>query len=489
MRQELARDLAAIFDTEEPAREFLREAGYPASRIPPFTSNARAFWLNVVGELERGIMANGPEAVVRTALSWYPDNDLLAKWLAELTGGAAETPQDTPTTAGSATATEAGPRLEDSGPCFVLYAITSDQHSAFVDAVRAVAGPEAELLYTTPHVSAVRIPDPGQRADQMVAAVQQELSQRGSNATVNYERHPFRPYLIASLVVQGPDGQPYELRAVPASTLVSDIPFAVLSQYDDEAVRNRRGEFPRTVVDVVGADGQTRRLDPNQTLHEAGVRDGDAMQVAAQATAGSTQRWQQWVERASAQIEAYARRHDEFDIVKTNSRQLPTQFTIRITTTGFALPEDADPYRPEPVEVGQHEVLIALDREFPREAPLVLWQSPVFHPNIARLPGPLPKGAVCLGALMDAYRPDLDFAELCGMLVDIAGYRNYEVLDPDEEGEGYFDRQAARWARSAAGQDAIEAIGGRRVHELARETADHERAPMPLTVRAWGVEG
>lgn len=482
MRQELARDLAAIFDTEEPAREFLRETGYPPGRIPAFT-NAQAFWLHVVGQLELGIMANGPETVVRTVLSWYPDNRTFAGWLTQLT---ADTPAPTARTEGPETA-EPPPRLEDSGPCFVLYAVTSDQHSAFVDAVRAVAGPEAELLYTTPHVSAVRIPDPGRRADQMVAAVQQELSQRGSNATVNYERHPFRPYLIASLVVQGPDGQPFELRAVPASTLVSDIPFAVLSQYDDEAVRNRRGEFQRTVVDVIGADGQPRRLDPNETLHEAGVRDGDAMQVAAQATAGSTRRWQQWVEKASAQIEAYARRHDGFEIVKTNSRELPTQFTIRITTTGFALPEDADPYRPEPVPVGEHEVLIALDREFPREAPLVLWQSPVFHPNIARLPAArLPKGAVCLGALIDAYRPDLDFAELCGMLVDIAGYRNYEVLDPDEEGEGYFDRQAALWARSEAGQDAIEAIGGRRLHELAKEAADQGRAPMPLTVRAWG---
>ena len=48
-------------------------------------------------------------------------------------------------------------------------------------------------------------------------------------------------------------------------------------------------------------------------------------------------------------------------------------------------------------------------------------------------------GAVCLGVLQDSYSPGLDFGLVCQMLVDMAGYRNYELT------EGY-DPDAGRWA-------------------------------------------
>ena len=55
--------------------------------------------------------------------------------------------------------------------------------------------------------------------------------------------------------------------------------------------------------------------------------------------------------------------------------------------------------------------------------------------------GIAPRGFACLGALTDAYRPDMDFGQLCQMLVDMAGYRQYETREVQEDdGEGYLNR-------------------------------------------------
>ena len=63
---------------------------------------------------------------------------------------------------------------------------------------------------------------------------------------------------------------------------------------------------------------------------------------------------------------------------------------------------------------------------------------------------------MCLGPLMDGYRPDLDFGYLCQLLVDIGTYRNYDVVDAST----FPDPPAALWARTDAGQRVIQSIGG-----------------------------
>ena len=118
------------------------------------------------------------------------------------------------------------------------------------------------------------------------------------------------------------------------------------------------------------------------------------------------------------------------------------------------------------------------------------WRSEVFHPNIVPAwRGDVPKGAVCLGPLMDAYRPDLDFAVLCQLLVDMAGYRNYEArtLGRWEETEGYVNVPAATWARSERGQERILAIGGIPLPPPDDDPGGAAGKPIPLWVEPWGA--
>ncbi|RSM42721.1 hypothetical protein DMA12_21110 [Amycolatopsis balhimycina DSM 5908] len=477
--KELAAALAQCFRDEQGARSFLTEMGYPVDRLQPFGS-ARQFWAEVVSELELGILADGIPTIVVAAAEWYPGHAVLQELAAKQ--AAVDEARDAP--AGRS----AEPPVEEDGDCFAILAINTTQHAEFLDVVRSVADPDAELLYATRQISAVRIQDPGASAGQVAARIEEELAARQISADVSYANYAFRPYLLASLVVYGPDGAPYELRGVPASTPVRDIPFAVLNHYDDEAVRNRRGQFMETTVDLVDEDGTPHRLDPNRSLHENGVTDGASMRVGARATAGSgVGQTMEWFDRARAQIDLFAQRHEEFTVTKTDDPDLPTLFEIEIRSPGFAPPPEAGA---EPVLIDRHRLRIMLTREFPRRAPAVQWRSEVFHPNIVPAwRGDVPKGAVCLGPLMDAYRPDLDFAVLCQLLVDMAGYRNYEArtLGRWEETEGYVNIPAATWARSEHGQERILAIGGIPLPPPDDDPGGAAGRPIPLWVEPWGA--
>jgi hypothetical protein len=56
--------------------------------------------------------------------------------------------------------------------------------------------------------------------------------------------------------------------------------------------------------------------------------------------------------------------------------------------------------------------------------------------------------------LAESYRPTLDFGQLCQLLVDMAGYRTYEIRDP-------FNPIAAAWALTDEGRAMIADIGGK----------------------------
>ena len=76
------------------------------------------------------------------------------------------------------------------------------------------------------------------------------------------------------------------------------------------------------------------------------------------------------------------------------------------------------------------------------------------------------EGLVCLGDLADSWYPALDFGDVLQTVVDIAGYRNYDLYQPATTEEGsptlranFFDYEAAVWAMGH--QAEIEANGGR----------------------------
>lgn len=87
-----------------------------------------------------------------------------------------------------------------------------------------------------------------------------------------------------------------------------------------------------------------------------------------------------------------------------------------------------------------HQVHVKLGPNYPRQAPLILWMSPIFHPNIA------PGGTVCLGGYSSHWVPSLTLDRLCEMLWNILVYRNYNLQSP-------YHRQAAEWLASQSEYD------------------------------------
>lgn len=82
-------------------------------------------------------------------------------------------------------------------------------------------------------------------------------------------------YLVRQLYFEGPDGNRFRLFDTPAHESIESL--------IEEAISQQRGSSRETVsftvLDEIGPSGQVRRLDPNETLHMAGVRDGDLLRI------------------------------------------------------------------------------------------------------------------------------------------------------------------------------------------------------------------
>lgn len=268
-------------------------------------------------------------------------------------------------------------------------------------------------------------------------------------------------YWMDPLYAEGPDGSHYQLDHVPASSRVGDVAQSVTQMFQDTFWP--RGKAPvKAVVDLAGAEGTGRRLNPDDTLHEAGVRPHNTLRVHPEAQAGAVDPFLRYESLALVrnQIRDFARANPGFR-VQANSAEVATEYLFRFDAPSFA------PGEP-PVPIDHHEVLLILGPDFPMEGPLAFWQHPIFHPNVAA-----DSGVVCLGVLRESYRPGLHFGEVCQMLIDMAAFRNYVV----HEG---FNAEAAQWAVSPEGQAAIVARGGRSLLELYGTEVNR---PIRFTVR------
>lgn len=276
----------------------------------------------------------------------------------------------------------------------------------------------------------------------------------------------FEDYLLSRLYVEGPDQSRFEINNARASTKNHDIAQGVLgTQYENNPL-GAGGKGRRATIDHLKPDGTTVRCDPDKTLHESNIRDGDTLHVAPERTAGSINPVirEEALARVRAQIVEFAQGHGDFH-VEANARRSPTEYVFRFHTPSFGPPHTLNE---PPTEIDFHEVFLILPPDFPMKAPMVFWQSPIFHPNVSPI-----NGEVCLGDLGEHYRPGLDFGELCRMLIDIAAYRNYAVS------EGY-NKEAQEWAISEDGQEAIENRGGKSV---TRKILNEFTSARPIQVK------
>ncbi|MEU9478251.1 hypothetical protein [Streptomyces sp. NPDC048191] len=389
-------------------------------------------------------------------------------------------PQDTPQAPPAPQAPQAPREPRDPGPAdpppaeyHTLVFVAETHLNEFMQVVRR-AQPSADVLFVNAGVRpvsqvAMLLPQP--LTQEQFEHLQDTLRGMGAPGTmeIHQQVHRHRPHMFQRLHAQGPDKQPYEFDFVPSTTTGHDIAAAVLG-YGGEELQHRVARRRRTVVDRVLPDGSFQRLpDLSRTLYDSGVRDGDTLYVFPESTAGASAPHERnrAILRVRREIRQYADRHRQtFRIATMDDPEFPTRYDISFDAPGFRPPPaDAPPGSP-PMPQNEHSVTIWLGPQFPYAAPVVVWRSPVFHPNILgperppEFPADAPDGLVCLGPLQRAYRPTMDFGRLCQMLVDIAGYQTYDVRPQDEGGEGWFNARAARWAASEEGEAMIRSIGG-----------------------------
>lgn len=80
-----------------------------------------------------------------------------------------------------------------------------------------------------------------------------------------------------------------------------------------------------------------------------------------------------------------------------------------------------------------HRCDIYLHLDYPRRPPVVVWLTPVFHPNLL---GPERNGGVCIGGWSAAE----SLADLCRRLLALVSYRSLNAEDG-------LNRDASIWAR------------------------------------------
>lgn len=251
------------------------------------------------------------------------------------------------------------------------------------------------------------------------------------------------PYLIR-FYIEEPSGDTYRAEAL-SSTLVRDVA-ADFFEERGWPTRDQAGRPQRAVVERVHPENaeRTTRLRPDQTLHDAGVQQEDTLRMLPESVAGAVDPHERLRALVVDQREVLALRDEdpEHIQVEMNADHAPTRYELTFRYAGVKMGD-----RGAVELIHEHRVEILLPANYPLEAPLVRWLTPIYHPNISR------SGRVCLGVLEDRYLPRLGLAYIVRMLIDIARYRNYDL-------HGVYDSEAAGWARSGEGQATIEKLDG-----------------------------
>jgi hypothetical protein len=375
------------------------------------------------------------------------------------------------------------------GGCPTLTLEGADLPEEFLAAAGELLGPSVRMLYVTDGQSAVRIPDPGDDDEWMRREIQKRMReiQREDEpkCRVAYRKYPFEPYVYVNLRVYGPDMTGYLGELIPATATPLDVAAVFLAKTSG-ALPDGRDAIVRAVIDL---DEPSKRLDPYATLHECGVREGAKLRIGTQAVAGNLDpvlRMEAQL-RAVSQVQAYAEANPgRFTVEAYDDDELPGCVTVSFTAKGLALPDLTDGANGlAPTIIFLHWVSLYFRPMFPLVAPLIVWETPIFHPNI-RWPGieGSPAGTLLLfHPLLANYRPERDLAHILKLLAEVARYRWYDLA----AGEASPNPVAARWAGTDSGQKMIRDIGGRDVDDPHREGDSGHRQSSLLWLRPNGT--
>ncbi len=251
---------------------------------------------------------------------------------------------------------------------------------------------------------------------------------------------------IVRVFVQAPSGERFEAdipRDVKLSKLAADF-----FEARGWPLQDRRGRGQRAVVELVDPHDpeNTKRLNGDLDVEDAGIQEGDPLRIFPESIAGAVDQRARLTALIADQkdMEALSARNPRITFT-ANRSHAPDCYEITLHYSSFVewYTGMAQPRRAE-----QHEIEIILGADYPRRAPIVRWRTPIFHPNIRQT-----DGAVCLGALGDSYLPGLGLARLVQMLAEMAQWRNFDAYSA-------FNQRAAEWAADMDNWPYIEEIGG-----------------------------
>jgi hypothetical protein len=244
LQEDLAKVLAELFGQRTSASSILADVGFPSHRIPTM-QNPIEFWEPIAADFAHGVVPGGLAQLAETASHSYPENLELRRITRAL-------------------------REVEPSSYEVLTLVGSDRYDDFLQLVRARIDPGAEILAVSPRTCAVLIGDPPPLEE--VHSIREATSGWGE-VRLQLRRYAFRPAALESLLVRHTDGQAFELRGLPNTTQVRGIAEALADQYPTP------DEPHDLVLERVGPQGTPHRLDPNQTLHDAGILDGDELRL------------------------------------------------------------------------------------------------------------------------------------------------------------------------------------------------------------------
>jgi ubiquitin-protein ligase len=462
---DLMRELARFFNTEDRALMLLRTIGFPRELVPEFGSGGSLpFWSLIFSDLEAGALRTPYRRLIAGARDIYTQNERFAGYeqrYQEPEPRVEAGPQPViPAGAGPAAAAQEAPEE----PCHLVVWLESDEERMAFEAWLTEHGLDPQREWSTVRSLSYRLSQSDPHVlDRLMRA------RRDFPWAVVPPGDP--DYVLRFLHVEGPDGRSFRFNDVPSATPVSSVARELVDQYTEGLPG---GEDQPTVVDHVGAKG-SRRMNPESTLGDEGIGEGDRLRVGFERRAAAVNPLDRRdaLFRVRNQLLEYQDNHPWF-AVTPNSPALPTEYDIEFEQPSFGPPEIIGE---EPPDISVHQLSIVLPPEFPIVAPRVRWLTDIYHPNVYPMyeserlrEHPYARGLVCLGTLAESYQPSLDFGELCATLADIAGYRNYSVVALSDEVDpatgqallkgDYYDENAARWAFSERGQERIIGIGG-----------------------------
>ena len=285
-RQELLAEFAKLFSTERATRRILDRIGFSRERRLSFNErSAEEVWSDYFLELESGIIENGYSRLLEAAIRVYSHNRVLRP-LADRYGVMTfSSPnaqgRESPARSDSELVTAGGPPTDRLAERNVHVIIRTDDDESRQRAEQTLEGLGFRPLevWSTAHATSYRVdaPDMGDAA--------RLLGPTDLGWTLVPPGEP--DYLLRELFVTGPDGRRFRITDVPAAQTVQNIASEVIDQYPLDVAEAGRP----TVVDRLGNDQHDRRLAPENTLHDAGIRDDDQLHVGFENRAGATATW------------------------------------------------------------------------------------------------------------------------------------------------------------------------------------------------------